>query len=507
LGRGHWISLLLVFLLFALPLWSSSSIPSSIAFQNGEDASSVLGQSNFTATIGGGNRSGLFGPEGITIDSKGDLWISDSENNRVLEFLPPFSSGENASLVLGQQNFSSYDCGAVTNFNLCDPQGIAFDSLGKLYVADNGNNRILEFKPPFTNGESASVSVGTMQNSTTQSSLNSPLGLALDSSNNLWVADEGNERVVEFKAPISNNEVASVVLGQTTFISNSSGTNQSTFNTPGYLAFDHSGNLWVADSANRRILEFSGPLNRGEHASLVIAQPNFTSSLTGPSQSILSSPAGITFDSSGNLWATDTFNGRVLEFRAPFLNGENASLVIGATGFNSSATLPSQSKLSGPEGLVFDSAGNLWVLDTAGNRVLQFIQSGTVAPATTFSATPSDTAPISQTTLTTTSYLTSTPLSSRASTSESTLSTSSSASNSASSLSPSYYAVIIFVLIACLFLAVPLLRKLSVDFDRAMALSYFEHYSYLPASPKIVLFIRHYRSTKVNHGQANHATR
>ena len=89
------------------------------------------------------------------------------------------------------------------------------------------------------------------------------MGIALDASNNLWVADERNNRVVEFKTPLTTNESASMVVGQSNFLSNSSGANQSGFNSPTEVAFDHSGILWVTDSGNHRILEFPAPPSPG----------------------------------------------------------------------------------------------------------------------------------------------------------------------------------------------------------------------------------------------------
>lgn len=478
MNRSLLLTIVVVFLLILLPLIPSSFYRFSVAFQNGENASIVLGQSNFITGYGGGNQSGLFGPEGIAIDSKGDIWVSDSENNRVLEFTPPFASGESASLVIGQDNFSSYLCGTVSLSAICDPQGIAFDNSGNLYVVDNANNTVLEFKPPFTTGESASLVIGGTQNDTTPSSLSSPVGIAIDSSNNLWVADEGDQRVLEFKAPLSDYESASLVLGQTNLVSNSSGANQSGFDSPLDLAFDHSGNLWVTDSGNRRILEFTAPLSTGENASLVIGQPNFTSSQTVETQSILASPSQIAFDSSGNLWATDTYNGRVMEFTAPLSDGENASLVLGQDSFTSSNTTSTQSQLTGPEGLAFDQSGNLWVLDSAASRVLEFTVSGIVATAsssaistsTTSSSTsssassvPATTQSSSSTTQTTSSSTQTTPSSLSHSTSTTVTSSSrSSTSSSSSALSSSYIVTVLITISVCLaVLTVSYLKKRS----------------------------------------------
>ena len=114
------------------------------------------------------------------------------------------------------------------------------------------------------------------------------------------------------------------------------------------LAFDRSGNLWVADLGNNRILQYKPPFITGEDASLVLGQANFTSGGSATSNSGLSGPAYIAFDANDNLWVTDSFNNRVLEFEPPFANGMAARLVIGQADFVSSgaATTASGAKQS-----------------------------------------------------------------------------------------------------------------------------------------------------------------
>ena len=104
---------------------------------------------------------------------------------------------------------------------------------------------------------------------------------------------------------------------------------------PRNLAFDSLGDLWVVDAGYGRVLEFAYPLTSGEGASVVVGQSSFTTSVAALSQTGLASIWGVAFDSSGNLWVSDTSNNRVLEYSPPFSNGMPASLVLGAKDFTS----------------------------------------------------------------------------------------------------------------------------------------------------------------------------
>src|SRR5262249_50077965 len=146
------------------------------------------------------------GPLGIAFDNNGNLWMTDTGNHRVLEFKPPFSNGMEASLVIGQPDFTSNTSPNPTASSLWFPYGIAFDSHGNVFVGDDGNCRVLEYQPPFSNGMSASLVLGQMNfttnicvsfpNPPTQNGLANAYGMRFDSAGNLWVADYGNSRVL-----------------------------------------------------------------------------------------------------------------------------------------------------------------------------------------------------------------------------------------------------------------------------------------------------------------------
>jgi DNA-binding beta-propeller fold protein YncE len=113
-------------------------------FNNGMNASLVIGQRDFVTKAASIGKSGMNLPQGLALDPAGNLWVVDLFNNRVLEFQPPFSTGMGASLVIGQQNFTT-NIQTTTQNGLSDPVKPAFDSFGNLWVTEFGNHRILEF--------------------------------------------------------------------------------------------------------------------------------------------------------------------------------------------------------------------------------------------------------------------------------------------------------------------------------------------------------------------------
>jgi len=385
--------------------------PANLA--TGGAATVVLGQPNFGTSTSGTTATTLLAPFGLAFDSSGNLWVSDSANNRVLKY-PPASlvtGGAGATVVLGQLSLmtGTANQGGLSATSLNSPQGIAFGLTGVLIVADGSNNRVLMYPPTtFVNGAAATVVLGQSSSFTTNtvnagglsaSSLNNAKGIAFDPSGNLWAADQDNNRILEFPAAnlVSgslNFGVATVVLGQsssfTTNTVNAGGLSASSLNQPLGITFDSFGNLWVAEEDNNRILEFpaanlvSGSLNFGV-ATVVLGQTGFTTNTPGTTQSTLNEPSFLKF-SSGNLWVTDGGNDRILEYTPPFTNGELASVVLGQPDFVTHTIVnpPTATSLSSPQDLGFDSSGNLWTADGENNRILEFPAANLVSGSLNF---------------------------------------------------------------------------------------------------------------------------
>ncbi|MDE1862117.1 MAG: fibronectin type III domain-containing protein [Thaumarchaeota archaeon] len=199
-----------IFLIFL-----ATPYPRSLAFSNNLPASVVLGQTDFSTKNPILDQPGLHFPTSSTFDSSGNLWVADSQNDRVLEFKSPFTDGEGASVVLGQTGFGQGgphgdDHNALSNSTMNNPSGVAFDSSGNLWVADSQNDRVLEFpKADQITGGAATVVLGhtgfTSRNDDdghlTSSSLNNPSGVAVDSLGDLSVADTGDNRILVYLVP------------------------------------------------------------------------------------------------------------------------------------------------------------------------------------------------------------------------------------------------------------------------------------------------------------------
>ncbi|TLX81588.1 MAG: hypothetical protein E6K98_07045, partial [Thaumarchaeota archaeon] len=182
-----------------------------------------MGQGTFTTGTSGTTATTLFAPRFSAFDSAGNLWVADSGNSRVLKYAAPITTGEAATVVIGQGTFttSTFGTTATTLFN---PFAISFDSAGNLWAADTNNERVLKYAAPITTGEAATVVIGqgsftTHTAGTTATTLSAPIGISFDSAGNLWVVDDNNNRVLKYSATISQ------VTGQVSILANTCGIN------------------------------------------------------------------------------------------------------------------------------------------------------------------------------------------------------------------------------------------------------------------------------------------
>ncbi len=399
-------------------------------------AGSSAGTSGHTGDGGAATSALLYGPTGVALDAAGNLYIADTTNNRI-QFVAAASCSSSCPWGLSSTTAKDIytiagssagtsgktgDGGAATSALLSAPTGVALDSSGNLYISDKTNNRI-QFVAAASCSSScrwglssttanyiytvAGSSAGTSGKTgdggaATSALLSAPTGVALDSSGNLYIADTTNNRI-QFVAATSCSSSCRWGLSSTTanyiytVAGSSAGTSGHTGDSgaatsallygPAAVALDPSGNLYIADSTNNRIQEVaaSGGTQWGQSmtANDIYTVAGSSSGSSGSSgdggaatSALLSGPAGIVLDASGNLYIADATNNKLREVASgalPFssLTADNVTTLAGTgtagtTGDNGQA---SEALLKTPSAVVADSSGNLYIADKANNRV------------------------------------------------------------------------------------------------------------------------------------------
>lgn len=347
----------------------------------------VLGQPDFgQITPNQVTARRLFNPGGVIVDRSvrpARVYVYDGGNSRVLGLShlghvaggpdagkpctsdsdAPGSScvieqGRGADLVLGQPDFTHSGCNGDGNFQTYPVRAPASATTLCTMPEDQVS--------PLEGGSFA--------------------GMDVDPANgDLYVPDFDNHRVLLYRSPFTTDTVADDVWGKADFAGNACNRGRGVgapdaeslcFRSPtndGFVAgvdLDPSGNLWVTDNENNRVLRFphDSATGRPAHvADLVLGQPDFTSSARGGALNQMSAPAAVRVAANGTVYVADSLNvnssfiGRVLVFTPPLTSG------MAATG-----TLGSGFKI--PTGLEFDpGTGGLWVSDRINNQLLLFV--------------------------------------------------------------------------------------------------------------------------------------
>jgi sugar lactone lactonase YvrE len=295
---------------------------------------------------------------GIAVDANGVLYIADTDNSRIRKV----SGGLIATVAgSGTRGFSG-DNGPATAARLALPSGIAFDSNGNLYIADTDNNRVREV----SNGVITTVAGGRTSlgdnGPANSAQVSTPTAVAVDSAGNLYIADFGDSRIRKV-----SNAVITTVAGNATpgFGGDSGPATSAQLANPYGLASNPAGNLYIGDSSNNLIRRVSNGVITSVAGN---GTPGFSGD-NGPATSAqLASPAGVAVDSAGNLYIADTLNNLVREVSNGVITTVAGNGTPGSGGDGGPAT---SAQLSAPSGIAVDLAGNLYIADSANNRIRQ----------------------------------------------------------------------------------------------------------------------------------------
>ena len=319
-------------------------------------------------------------PGVVAVDSAGNLYIADQANNRIRKV----SNGVITTVAgNGTQGFSG-DGGAATSAELFlgGFAGIAVDSSGNLYFADGGNNRIRRV----TNGVITTVAGnGTRGFSgdngpATSAGLFDPSGLAVDSVGNLYFADSGNNRIRK----VTNGVITTVAGNGTPGFSGDNGPAASAgLYAPIGVAADSAGNLYIADHANGRIRKVSNGVittvaGSGMGVITIVAGSGMAGFVgdNGPATSAeLYYPNAVAVDAGGNLYIVDS--DRVCKVSNGVITTVAGNGTSGASGDYGAAT---SAAFFQPSAVAVDSAGSVYIADSGNNRVRVLIPTGSSTP-------------------------------------------------------------------------------------------------------------------------------
>ena len=350
-----------------------------------------------TAIIGAG-----LDPQGVATDTIGNVFVADSANSRIRKF-----SNQVLTTVAGSGTQGSIgDGGPATSaqLNLSGASGlggVAADSGGNIYIADTANHRVRRVSKGVITTVAGSGVQGLNGDggAATAAQLSAPEGVAVDNAGNLYIADAGNDRIRK----VSNGVITTVAGYGTGFGGDGGAATLAQLSRPEGVAVDDAGNVFIADRANNRIRKVSV---NGVITTVAGNGAQGFGGDNGPATSAqLDYPTGVAVDSLGNLYIADANNGRIRKVSNGLIStlafygsvyGVTAGRSIGdlfITGTSSvrrisngvittiAGTGTIESDFTGDKGpaldahfgatgaIAVDFAGNIYVADTASNRI------------------------------------------------------------------------------------------------------------------------------------------
>jgi sugar lactone lactonase YvrE len=337
----------------------------------------------------------LWAPKGVFTDAAGDLFIADTNSNRIRYVA-------NASNVIttvvdstGTWGFGG-DGGAATAAQINAPVGIFVDSTGNLLVSDTGNQRIRQVMAGTTPTIStiAGGSMGGDGGLPTKATLADPYAVAEDAAGNVYVVDQANNRIRKLTNPLSNSAVISTVVGtgQAGYTGDGGPAINATLNGPTGIALDTNGNLYILDANNfvvRAVNMGTSSITLGAvtipAGGIGTVFGNFNLSCTptsscgdgGPGTgAIFQGPLFVTLDSSNNVYVSDYMGGKVRKWE---VSGDLVSTVAGTgvqaySGNGGTATL---AEIDHPAGVVVQSNGDI-VIDDQWADTVQYVAGGII---------------------------------------------------------------------------------------------------------------------------------
>jgi RHS repeat-associated protein len=316
---------------------------------------------------GTGSSAGFYQPQGIALDAAGNLFVADCGNNTIRKVTP---AGV-VTTIAGNPGVSGSADGQGSAATFYNPRGIALDYSGNIYVADCSNNRIRKITPAGMVSTYAGTTYGYADGPASTAQFEGPFGVAVDAAGNVFISEFWSSFIRKITP---SGTVSTFAGGNPGHFADGTGT-AAGFYLPAGIAFDHSGNIIVADLGDNAIRK----ITPGGVVTTISGSYSNVGHLDGPVGSAqFNQPGAVTVDPAGNIYVADTYNATIRLISTggmvSTLSGNNVAGNIDGPG--------STAEFSFPYGIVADASGNLLIADQSNNRIRKVLYgSYSIAPA------------------------------------------------------------------------------------------------------------------------------
>lgn len=285
---------------------------------------------------------------GIAVDASGNIYVGDTGNNLIRKI----ASGGVVTTLAGSGAAGSVD-GTGVGASFKGPAGVAVDKAGNIYVADSSNNLIRKIS---SGGAVTTLAgngaVGSADGAGAAASFNAPLGVAVDGSGNVYVADDGNN-LIRMITPVG---IVSTLAGNLNRGSADGTGAAASFSVPAGVALDTAGNLYVADRMDNLIRKVTPA---GVVTTLAGSSVSGNTNGTGNAASF-AQPNGVAVDAQGNVYVADLSNNLVR-----MITPAGVVTTLAGSGVSGAADgVGTAASFSGPAGVAVDASGNVYVADS-----------------------------------------------------------------------------------------------------------------------------------------------
>jgi sugar lactone lactonase YvrE len=315
--------------------------------------STLAGSVNSGSVDGIGTAASFGWPLGVAVDSSGNVYVADAQNNKIRKIT---SSGAVTTLAGSQVGGAVDGTGTAARFSY--PVGVAVDSSGNVYVADSGNNKIRKITSAgVVTTLAGSGSIGSADGVASSASFAGLSGVAVDSSGNVYAADSSNFKIRK----ITSTGVVTTLAGSGSIGSADGSASSASFTSLTGIAVDSSGNVYVADGDKHKIRKIT---STGEVTTFAGSGVDASIDGIGTAASF-NYPSGLAIDSIGDVYVADTGNNKIRKITptgvVSTLAGSGVQGLVDGIGTSARFNLP--------KGVVVDSAGNLYVADPYNNKI------------------------------------------------------------------------------------------------------------------------------------------